>query len=162
MPCVPAIQVYIHSVDTSDYYTMFFVEENKHLQVFTEQNFDSVPFNGRYVEQVLTSMESVFNEICHEIGAPNQYHYITTESLVSKTKITRNKLAYWLETVKYLLTSRAMPLLEKAVSVQDKVEMLQQEKIKDQDSIIQLQKKKIIEKRDEQIDSVQAILFRKR
>ena len=49
---------------------MFFVEENKHLQVFTEQNFDSVPFNGRYVEQVLTSMESVFNEICHEIGAP--------------------------------------------------------------------------------------------
>ena len=85
-----------------------------------------------------------------------------TESLVSKTKITRNKLAYWLETVKYLLTSRAMPLLEKAVSVQDKVEMLQQEKIKDQDSIIQLQKKKIIEKRDEQIDSVQAILFRKR
>ena len=133
---------------------MCFVEENKHLQFFTEQNFDSVQFKGRYVEQVLTSMESVLSEICHEIGVPDQYHEITSESLTSKSKITRNKLAYWLETVKYLLSYRAMPLLEKAVRVQDKVGILQQEKIEDQNSIIQLQNS-IIQKRDEQIDSMQ-------
>ena len=112
-------------------------------------------FKGRYLEQVLTSIESVSNEVCNEAGVVEEYHEITTEALMSKTKITRNKLAYWLETVKYLLCNRAMPLLEKAARMQDELVTLRQEKIKDQETIIQLQNK-IIEKRDEQIDSVQA------
>ena len=151
---MPAIQVYIHDVYTLDF-KMCFVEENKHLQFFSDQNFDSVQFKGRYVEQVLTSMESVLDEICEEIGVPNEYHNVTTENLVKKSKVTRNKLAYWLETVKYLLCNRAIPLLEKGVRVHDKVEKLQQEKIDDQKSIIELQKT-VIEKRDEKLDSVQA------
>ena len=152
---MPAIQVYIHSVGTTDFYTMYSPDENKHLRFFTEQFFDKTPFKGRYVEQVVTSMESVLDEVCEEIGVDDQYHKITTENLTSKTKLTRNKLAFWLETVKYLLNNRAMPLLEKAVHVQDQVERLQREKIRDQETIIQLQNK-LIEKRDEQIDSVQA------
>ena len=145
----------VDSDSDPDYYTMDFVDSNKHLRYFTEVNFDSSgPFNGRFVEQVLTSMESVLKEICHEANI-EQYHDITTESMLRRTNITRNKLAYWLETLKYLMNNRAMPLLEKALRVQNRVEMLQEDKIKDKETIIQLQSK-ILEKHDEQIESVQA------
>ena len=128
------------------------MDKNKHLRYFTDVNFDHrVDFNGRYVEQVLTGMESVRDEIREESG----YTVIETELMLSKTSITRKKLAYWVETLMHLLGHRALPLLEKAVKVQEKVETLQEDKIKDQETIIQLQSK-ILEKRDEHIDSVQA------
>ena len=56
-----------------------------------------------------------------------------------------------------LKPSSILPQLEKALRGQDRVEMFPEDKIKDEETIIQLQSK-IPEKRDKQIDSVQAMV----
>ena len=60
---------------------------------------------------------------------------IETETLVKKSKITGNKLAYQLQTMTDLLYMHASPLLEKGVSVLDRHDMLMQEKIVEQRKI---------------------------
>ena len=43
-------------------------------------------FKGRYLEQVLTSIESVSNEVCNEAGVVEEYHEIATEALMKKQR----------------------------------------------------------------------------
>ena len=59
----------------------------------------------------------------------------------------------WLETVCCVLDSFAVPLLERGTDLEERVETLQEEKIKDQQSIIKLQDK-LIEKKANELSSV--------
>ncbi len=104
-----------------------------------------------YVEQVIRGRDSVFDEMCQDLNI-NDYRDIRAANMGKKT-ITKDKLAGWLETVCCILDSYAVPLLEKGEPLIERIELLQEEKIKDQAAIINLQNK-LIEKREEEISAM--------
>ncbi len=123
--------------------------QNEHVNVI-EYNSEE-PFKGQYVEQVIRARDSVFGEMCQEMGIEN--HQDIRAANMGKRSITKDKLMGWLETVCYVLDSYAVPLLEKGIDLEDRIGTLQSEKIVDQDSIIKLQGK-LIEKKDDELSSV--------
>ncbi len=125
--------------------------QNKHVDNLTD--FESDPFKGMYVEQVIRGRDSVFDEMCQDLDI-NDYRDIRAANMGRRT-ITKDKLAGWLETVCCILDSYAVPLLEKGEPLLERIEQLQEEKIKDQETIINLQGK-LIEKREDEISAMKA------
>ena len=123
--------------------------QNEHLDAIGFNPGD--PFKGMYVEQVMRACDSVFNEMRKEMGI-DPYEEIRAPYM-GKKSITKEKLMHWLETVCCILDVTACPLLERGVALQEDVEKLQEEKINDQQTIIQLQGK-LIEKKDEELSLV--------
>ncbi len=108
-----------------------------------------------YVEQVIRGRDSVFDEMCQEMNI-NDYRDIRAANM-GKKAITKDKLAGWLETVCCILDSYAVPLLEKGESLLERIDLLQEEKIKDQTTIINLQSK-VIEKREDELSAMKSTL----
>ena len=82
------------------------------------------------------------------------YSDIRTINLLSKRSLTREKLANWLEVVCCILDQHAIPWLEKASPLTEELGKLKDDKISDQEKIINLQNK-VIEKQEESLKSVQ-------
>ena len=94
-----------------------------------------VCFHRTFVEQVKKTRSSIFDDISREIGVP-QYCDIRSAHLLAKRSVTKEKLAAWLETACCVLDQFAIPWLEKAAPLAQELGDLKDEKISDQEIII--------------------------
>ena len=124
--------------------------DNQHVSDLDQPG--DVSFHRSFVEQVKKAKDSVFDEICSKTGVP-EYTDIRLAHLVAKRSVTKETLASWLETVCYVLDQFAVPWLEKAAPLVEELADLKNEKISDQETIINLQTK-VIEKQEECLESV--------
>ena len=113
-----------------------------------------VAFHRTCVDQLKQARSSIFDEICRETFVPH-YTDIRFDYLLAKRSITKEKLATWLETVCCILDQYAIPWLEKTAPFPEEIGKLKDEKISDQETIINLQNK-VIEKQEESLKSVQS------
>ena len=115
---------------------------------------DDVMGNGYkelYMRQIADARDAIFAEMCKELNITNHHHI--QRCFLDKRNITKEKLIRWLETVCFILDSAAVPLLYAANEVTERVHVLREEKIEDQDTIIKLQQK-LLEKSEEVQHSV--------
>ena len=124
--------------------------DNQHVRDLDQPG--DVCFQRSFVDQVKKARDSVFDEICEKTGVP-EYTDIRCAHLVAKRSVTKDTLASWLETVCYVLDQFAVPWLEKAAPLVKELADLKNDKIADQETIINLQAK-VIEKQEERLDSV--------
>ena len=124
--------------------------DNKHMNAL--QEYWNEPFKDKYVEQIITARDSIFSEMRDELNVTTNQD-VRAYNMAKKT-VTREKLISWLETVSSILDSFAVPLLHSAAEMYEDNQNLKDERIRDQDAIIKLQEK-LIEKREEEISSVQ-------
>ena len=124
--------------------------QNKHVEVLDEM-FGS-DFKELFVEQIVKARDSIFEEMCQEMNV-NDFQNVRAVNMTKKT-VTKEKLCGWLETVCCILDTFSVPLLSSAVPLAKRVEKLKDEKICDQKSIIDLQKK-VIEISQEGLKAVQ-------
>ena len=113
-----------------------------------------VAFHRTCVDQLKQARSSIFDQICRETFVPH-YTDIRFDYLLAKRSITKEKLATWLETVCCILDQYAIPWLEKTAPFPEELGKLKDEKISDQETIINLQNK-VIEKQEESLKSVQS------
>ena len=113
-----------------------------------------VAFHRTCVDQLKQARSSIFDQICREKFVPH-YTDIRFDYLLAKRSITKEKLATWLETVCCVLDQYAIPWLEKTALFPEELGKLKDEKISDQETIINLQNK-VIEKQEESLKSVQS------
>lgn len=125
--------------------------DNKHTESLEE--YTCGPFKEVFVEQVRTARDSVFAEIREDLNIT--FNQDVRACYMAKKTVTRDKLISWLETVCCILDSFALPLLDCGVGMIEDFQKLKDEKIQDQKTIIKLQDK-LIEKREEEISSVQS------
>ena len=125
--------------------------DNKHVE-FLDENFRD-PFDGKYVEQIYRAKDSICAEMCEALNITDDQH-VRAHYMAKKT-VTREKLISWVETLNCILNSYVVPLLENAVEMQSEYQTLKDEKIKDQETIINLQNK-LIEKKDDEINSMKS------
>ena len=123
--------------------------DNKHVE-FLDENFRD-PFDGKYVEQIYRAKESICAEMREELNITDDQH--VRAYYMAKKTVTRDKLISWVETLNCILDSYVISLLAGGVEMQAEYQKLKDEKIKDQESIISLQKK-LIEKSDEEMSSI--------
>ena len=90
--------------------------------------------------------------MCQEMNVTD-FQNVRAVNMTKKT-VTKEKLCGWLETVCCILDTFSVPLLSSAVPLAKRVEKLKDEKICDQKSIIDLQKK-VIEISQEGLKAVQ-------
>ena len=110
------------------------------------------PFKDVLVDQIVKARDSIFNEMCSEMGISDFQN--VRDVYLNKRNITKDKLISWLETVCFILDTYSVPLLKNAVTVAERADDLKEEKISDQKSIIELQQK-LIEKKDAELNNVQ-------
>ena len=106
------------------------------------------PFNARHSDQVARATNSVFNEMCYELDV-KEYRDLVLKNLNKRSVFF--KLCDWLQTVCYILNRYAAPHLQMAAERVDKQNILL---IAEQKTVVDLQKK-LIEKKDEELKSVQ-------
>ncbi len=131
--------------------------DNKHIEGM-EEPIDQL-FSQKFVDQVERARNSVCDEICQELGVrvqDSQYQDIRA-CYMNKRSVTKEKLCDWLETVCCILNSFAVPSLYSAVPLVERADQLKEEKISDQKTIIDLQKK-MIEKNEVEIRAVQTVV----
>ena len=107
--------------------------ENQHVRNLDRPG--DVYFHRTFVEQVKKARDSLFTDICEEIFVP-QFSDIRSVSLLSKRSVTKEKLACWLETVYCIFDQYAIPWLEKAAPLTKELGKFKDEKISDQETII--------------------------
>ena len=119
------------------------------------QDFD--PF---YVKQVVASTDKLFTNICDRVNLnPVSERQLVQRSKLNIRSVTKEKLIEWLENACYLLDTCSIPLLQQACEI-EKVQnicKLQREKIEDQKSIIDLQKK-LLKQNEEGLRSVETVV----
>jgi hypothetical protein len=118
------------------------------------------PFNPDYVKQVVQNTEKLFNDICDRV----KLDPVSERQFVQKAKqnirsVSKEKLIEWLENVCYFLDTCSIPLLQKTCEIEKLQGTVksQREKIEDQKSIIELQKK-LFGKSDNGLNSVQTVV----
>ena len=77
---------------------------------------------------------------------------------LNRKDVKKDQLAEWLYTAYYLLERCSLPLMGLAAKQNGKIEKLQNEKISDQEKIIELQNK-VIENKEEEINVVKKNCF---
>ena len=85
--------------------------------------------------------------MCKELNITS--HHQIQECYLNKRSVTKEKLIKWLETVCFILDSHAVPLLQNALPVVERIDELREEKIEDQSAIIKLQQDLIMKGNDE-------------
>ena len=113
-------------------------------------------FTPVHAEQILESRNKIFATMCKATGMRDlhaDYDDLTAEKFMSYKSITKKMMAEWLETMCVILNAYAVPLLNSATNTAEKLDSLKDEKIADQNKIIELQKK-LIEKNEEELLSV--------
>ena len=100
-----------------------------------------VDVNLLYVSQTLSARDSIFKEMYEELNV-HDGSSLKQNDFIKRT-VPKEKLAQWLETVCQILDSYSVPLIRNAVGLIDRcskrIDQLQNEKIGDQEKIIQLQ-----------------------
>ena len=125
--------------------------DNKHTESLEE--YTCGPFKEVFVEQIRTARDSVFAEIRKDLNIT--FNQDVRACYMAKKTVTRDKLISWLETVCCIPDLFALPLLDCGVGMIEDHQKLKDEKILNQETIIKLQDK-LIEKREEEISSVQS------
>ena len=126
-------------------------------------------FDAQYVKQIELARQSIFVEICNDIGVGYDHRFIAARYLKNLEGITKGKIAEWLETVCHILDMFSIPWLQKAAPLSEEVHDLRIEAatLKTENSmyhyltvsIITLQNQ-LIEKQDEQLKSVKSTVQR--
>ena len=121
---------------------------------------DYVPtedFDPAYVEQVVKSTDKLFADICDRVNLdPVSERQLVQKAKLNIRSVTKEKLIQWLENACYLLDTCSIPLLQKASEIETLQDIckLQREKIDDQKSIIELQRK-LLDQNEKNLNSVQ-------
>jgi hypothetical protein len=124
-------------------FTLAFFEENakpldnKHMNA--HQAYWNEPFKEKYVEQLVTARDSVFFEMCEELNDKTNQD-VRAYNMAKKT-VTREKLISRLKRVSSILNMFAVPLLHSAAEMYEDTQNLKDKRIRDQETIIKLQKK---------------------
>ena len=100
-------------------------------------------------DQVARATNSVFNEMCHELDVKEYGEFVLKN--LNKRSVSKEKLCDWLQTVCFILNGYAAAHLQMAAERVDKQNI---SLIAKQRTVIDLQKK-LIEKKDEELKSVQ-------
>ena len=119
-------------------------------------------FHEMYVKQMEKARQSIFVEMCNEIGQGYDHRFVAARYLTAKRSITKEKLSEWVETVSHILDMFCLPWLQKAAPLAEEVRNLKSENqaLKTENSsyqkrIISLQNQ-LIEKQEEQLNSVKS------
>ena len=116
----------------------------------------TVDFDPVYVEQVVESTDKLFADICDRVNLdPVSERQLVQKAKLNIRSVTKEKLLQWLKNVCYLLDTWSIPLLQKASEIETVQDIckLQREKIDDQKSIIELQKK-LLDQNEKNLSSV--------
>ena len=117
-------------------------------------------FDPDYVEQVVQSTDKLFADICDRVNLdPVSERQLVQKAKLNIRSVTKEKLIQWLENACYLLDTCSIPLLQKACEIETVQDIckLQREKIDDQKSIIELQKK-LLDQNEKNLNSVQTVV----
>ncbi len=109
-------------------------------------------FKELYVRQIVEARDSVFQDMCNDLNVTD--HHSIQACNLNKRSVTKDKLVGWLETVCYILDSFSVPLLQNAVPFVERIGELQEDKIQDQATILELQRE-VIMKREQELKAVQ-------
>ena len=116
---------------------------------------DGFGYRYCYFSQILESRNMIFDEMCKKTGVTD-YKDLQFAHL-KKQSISKDQLCEWLETVCCVLDSYAAPVMGQAQLKIEKLtkenDQLKNEKISDQQRIIELQQQ-VIEKKDVELQSV--------
>ena len=105
-------------------------------------------FRPDLVDHVVLARDRLTQLIRQELQVPNK-ETLRADTLIS-SHVTRDQVCEWLEAVSCILDSFCVPLLHNAVSLSSVVEQLKEEKISNQNTIIELQRV-LIGKKEEEI-----------
>lgn len=138
--------------------------ESEHLKGLDKPT-EHQEFHQMYVNQVKNARDSIFTEMCNEVGQREVDHrYIAARYFKMKRNITKEKLCDWVETVSHILDMYCVPWLQKAAplaeevrNMRSEVETLKAENSDYQKRIIDLQNQLIV-KQEEQLDSVKSLV----
>ena len=121
-------------------------------------------FHEMYVKQVKKARDSVFIEICNEIGQGYDHRSIAARYLRAKKTVNKEKLSNWVETLAHILDMYCIPWLQKAAPLAEEVRNLRceiqtckAENTAQQNRIVDLQNQ-LIKKQEEQLNSVKSLV----
>ena len=121
-------------------------------------------FHASYVDQMVRARNSIFIEMCNEIGLGYDYRFIGARYIKAKRTITKEKLGDWTETLAHILDTYCVPWLQKAAPLAEEVRTLRSEvqKLTAENSayqkrVIDLQTQ-LIDKQNEQLNSVKSMV----
>ena len=116
---------------------------------------ESDVFKSQYVDQILASRDSIFNEMCKASDVEDFTDLRAVK--LNKRTVSKDKLCEWLESLCCILDSYCAPVLASASELPDSINKLKDEKISDQKTIIELQRK-LIDKKDDELGTVKSVV----
>ena len=123
---------------------------HKYLSELDDEMKKGEVFKPVFAKKIWKATELLFEDMCEETGAASNDGL--QHGKLNSRGITKDRLCVWLEAACCLLDQYCNPVLEAASVLSDK---LKEEKIRDQESIIELQQK-LIQKKDEELGAVKS------
>ena len=105
------------------------------------------------VEQICTFRDDLLEDMGKAIKTPGNDHHAELRRETLK-RANKDQLCLWVETLVLAFSATALPLLEDTFKDAESVEEMKKDKLSDQATIIDLQKK-LIEAKDEQVKKLQ-------
>ena len=105
------------------------------------------------MEQISAFRDDLLHDISTAIKAPGRDSHTELRRDLLK-KANKDQLCLWVETLVLAFSATALPLLEDTFKDAESVEEMKKDKLSDQATIIDLQKK-LIEAKDEQVKKLQ-------
>ena len=129
---------------------------NKYLENLDDEmamNFSELKFRSMYAEQIFGAQTMLLNDMRQAAGVQNSN--LLRKDTLNKPRITKDMLCNWMETLIDILGVYCSPLLTSATNLQNEIDQLKDEKISDQNTVIDKLQGQLIEMKSDDLTSVQ-------